>query len=161
MTRHHVPSAMWNKALSDADNSASSLGNPILSAVAFGSDIRNTGGASINLHTRKLLDDKSHGYMVGGEEGVAPAEVAPIAGSSEPPLNAIINQMHRVKTSVGNSGEVYLGAWNDEKGNVVFDASRKYGNVDEAMGVAKARREDAIYDVKNKRSIPVDYSGDS
>lgn len=161
MTRHHVPPAMWNKALSDAEDSASSLGNPLLSAVAFGSDIRNTGGASFNLQTREFLDDKDPVYMVGGEEGVAQAKIAPIAGSSEPPLNAIINQMHRIKTSVGSSGEVYLGAWNDAKGNVVFDASRKYGDMDEAMDVAKSRREDAIYDVKNKRDIPVDYSGDN
>jgi hypothetical protein len=150
---------VWDKALSDAKSAAKSLGNPVLSAVAFGSVIRNTGGASINLNTRNLLSNNEPVYMVGGEEGVSPAKVAPISGSSEPALNDIISQMHRVKTSVGDSKDVYLGAWNDNTGNIVFDASRKYGNKGKAMGVARERREDAIYDVKKQRDIPVDYPG--
>ena len=159
MTR--LSAAVWDKALSDSNKATTSLGSPVISAVAFGAAIRNTGGASINLKTNKFLKEDEPVYMVGGEEGVAHVEVPPIAGSSEPSLSDIVTQLHRVKTSVGNSGEVYLGAWNDAKGNVVFDASRKYGDMGEAMGIARNRREDAIYDVQNGRSIPVDYSKDS
>jgi hypothetical protein len=67
--------------------------------------------------------------------------------------------MHRVKNSVGDSKDVYLGAWDDNTGNIVFDASRKYGNKGKAMNVARERREDAIYDVKKQQDIPVDYPG--
>jgi hypothetical protein len=159
MTR--LSAAIWDKALSDSDKETKFLGNPVISAVAFGAAIRNTGGASINLKTNEFLKKNEPVYMVGGEEGVAPAELPPFAGSTEPPLSDIVNQLYRVKTSVGNSGEVYLGAWNNEKGNIVFDASRKYEDRGQAMGVARTRREDAIYDVKNERDIPVDYSKDS
>lgn len=150
---------MLGSRMQEATAQAKTLGNPVLSAIAFGSAIRNTGGASMDLNTRKFVNPGEEMYMVGGESTPTGEKVQegkePLIGGVEPSLTGIVNQMSRVSSETQKAPGVHLGAWNED-GNTVFDASRGYKSQAEALKLAKARGERAVYNAKTGEDIYTD-----
>lgn len=145
--------------MQEATSEAKTIGNPVLSAVAFGAAIRNTGGASMDLTTRKFVDPGEEKYMVGGERGpggekVDEASEPFVPGGSEPSLVGVVNQMARVSSLTKKAPGVHLGAWNEDN-QTVFDASRGYDEESEALKLAKERGERAVYNAKTGEDIYV------
>jgi hypothetical protein len=120
----------------------------------FVQQVQQTGGASMNLSTGKLLPPDARGYMVGGESDRSgqqiPAWSVPEHEFSTDHVGKFVDYM---KSVVGSSGRgLHVGAWKDE-GNVEMDASRKIKRPGEAIRKGRARGEKAIYDIKGKRDI--------
>ena len=103
-------------------------------------------GTSINTLGEKPVD----GYMV----AIDTTYYIPAAELSIKALKKFIAKRKKYI----NSDDDYFGTWADDRtGDIHLNVSHRFQNKDEALSFASAKNSLAIYDIKNRESIYIDY----
>lgn len=97
------------------------------------------------------------GYAVGGYEGGfrRAEEFAVSADDIEDPqdLRAVVELMDEEARRLMSDGEVVVGFWKNDRGQIVFDASNIFSDEQEAVEVGLSRFEEEIWDFSNGTGI--------
>lgn len=106
------------------------------------------GGGTLDLSTGMAATHES-GYYVGGAHGMAPH----LLGADMDNLNAaLVTAFERFHSGMDGSG--YVGVWEDG-GTIYVDATEWFEDPNDALDVAQARGELAIFDVANMEDIRI------
>ena len=98
-------------------------------------------GTSINTSGEKPVD----GYMVA------------IDTAAELSVKALKKFIAKRKRYI-KSDDDYFGTWADDRtGDIHLNVSHRFPNKDEALSFASGKNSLAIYDIKNRESIYIDY----
>lgn len=99
----------------------------------------------------------TRGYAVGGYEGGfrRAEEFAVSADDIEDPqdLRAVVELMDEEARRLMSDGEVVVGFWKNDRGQIVFDASNIFSDEQEAAEVGLSRFEEEIWDFSNGTGI--------
>lgn len=97
------------------------------------------------------------GYVVGGYEGgFRRAEELAVSRDDiedEQDLRAVVELMDEEARRLMSGGDVVVGFWVNDRGQVVFDVSNVFSDEQEAIEVGVSRFEEAIYDLGSGREI--------
>lgn len=97
------------------------------------------------------------GYAVGGYEGGfrRAEEFAVSADDIEDPqdLRAVVELMDEEARRLMSDGEVVVGFWKNDRGQIVFDVSNIFSDEQEAVEVGLSRFEEEIWDFSNGTGI--------
>ena len=110
------------------------------------------GGFTYSPAEGRLLGPKDGGYAV----GMYPHLSQVVDGNLTP--DAIAAFQARVAETLGQSPDNMVGAWRNNDGKAVLDVVRAPKSLDEATALGKARGEQALYDLKEGRSLDLDYT---
>lgn len=104
----------------------------------------------------------TRGYAVGGYEGGfrRAEEFAVSADDIEDPqdLRAVVELMDEEARRLMSDGEVVVGFWKNDRGQIVFDVSNIFSDEQEAVEVGLSRFEEEIWDFSNGTGIDLnDY----
>lgn len=114
--------------------------------------VRQTGGATMNLRSGRLIEPGAKVYMVGGQPGKTGTRIP----TQKVPVNDFgVEQARQAAQSVreqrgGRGGN--LGAWQDE-GNIELDASGVTHRRGKAIRNGRRRHEKEIWDNEHMRGI--------
>jgi hypothetical protein len=150
--------------------------HPLVSAMQFGELLRNTGGATMNVHTNKVYEaGKSEGYSVGGSDDERSGDrvetkrlpfvrtegqrkkVADMSPAS------VLSERDRIRATGRQDAGRNVGAWNAEQSDykprrqVDIDASDILTDRSAAVALGAKRGEDAIFDLKNGTDIQTKF----
>jgi hypothetical protein len=116
--------------------------------------IDTTGGYSIDLSTGQ--DEFNEGYAVAlpGRESDR-YDLEDFNENAKTYTNYYITQYEK---DLAEDGKV-LGFWKDDEDRVVIDVSEMVDDLEEALQLGRDRNQDAIWDNKNKKEIPVPKDG--
>lgn len=129
--------------------------NTHLAAQQFAAHTEKHGGATMNVHTGKILQPGEHGYVVGGEPSTKTGKRVE-TGYEAGPVSAGTVMHHWARVKGETSGpNVNLGSWKDA-GNTEFDASSVYHDRRQATELAGKRAEKAVWD--NAKGEEIDTS---
>ena len=106
-----------------------------------------SGGATIPIHNRQTLP--TIGYMVGG---ITESLVLP----SDTDLSTIAYMVELFLSdneTLANDRNIYLGTWDDGKGNLHIDLSENVRDLRDASALMVIRGEIAIWDIANATEI--------
>ena len=99
----------------------------------------------------------TRGYAVGGYEGGfrRAEEFAVSADDIEDPqdLRAVVELMDEEARRLMSDGEVVVGFWKNDRGQIVFDVSNIFSDEQEAVEVGLSRFEEEIWDFSNGTGI--------
>lgn len=148
--------------------------HPIVSAVQFGALTRDTGGATMNVHTGAFTGIGSPGYGVGGMRADKPLRAysepaasgkRPSAGASRIPTRSVaapggdldpatvLSQRNRIRRMTTGQPAANLGSWHTGDGRADIDASEVEHDRATAVTKGTRRREKAIFDYKAGKDI--------
>ncbi len=133
------------------------MGQSSLSAQQFVDNTREYGGATMNVHTRRVAQAGERGFFVGGQpdasgkriptENVAPSDLTP---------ETVENSRARIAAAAPDSNTL-VGSWHDSnKGPsapVEIDASGQFDNHRDAMRAATQRGERAVWNNRLMKEI--------
>jgi hypothetical protein len=118
----------------------------------FVNRVRQTGGATMNLRSGRLVDPGVGVYMVGGQTGKSgariPTQKIPLNDFNEQYAQKVAQSLRSQKGGRGGN----MGAWADE-GNVEMDSSGITRRKTKALRNGQRRGEKEIWDNKNMRGI--------
>lgn len=121
--------------------------------------VQESGGASMELGSGRLLQPGQRGYMVGGEAdrhgGMIPSWNVPASEFGEEHVAKFVDYM---RGTVGSTFRTNVGAWRDGD-EVVMDASRKVPRAGEAIRKGRKRNQLAVWDNRRMREIGTGGSG--
>lgn len=99
----------------------------------------------------------TRGYAVGGYEGGfrRAEEFAVSTDDIEDPqdLRAVVELMDEEARRLMSDGEVVVGFWKNDRGQIVFDVSNIFSDEQEAVEVGLSRFEEEIWDFSNGTGI--------
>ena len=99
----------------------------------------------------------TRGYAVGGYEGGfrRAEEFAVSADDIEDPqdLRAVVELMDEEARRLMSDGEVVVGFWKNDRGQIVFDVSNIFSDEQEAVEVGLSRFKEEIWDFSNGTGI--------
>lgn len=97
------------------------------------------------------------GYVVGGYEGgFRRAEEFAVSRDDiedEQDLRAVVELMDEEARRLMSDGEVVVGFWKNDRGQIVFDVSNIFSDEQEAVEVGLSRFEEEIWDFSNGTGI--------
>lgn len=121
------------------------------------------GGLTAGLGEKDYLIVKSFvkgGYMVGGFSDEYKSHIKDIIKTDADGLYTIMTKLHRQAAAAAGfsmweyTKDLYLGFWVDEKTNELYmEVSKNFTSKKAALKEAAARKQLAIYDIKNHKSI--------
>lgn len=121
-------------------------------AERFVSEVRATGGASMDVHSGRLVQPGQHGYMVGGESDISGHRIRTgYVPASELDAGRVQRGVQWLRENT-TGRHMMLGAWTDSAGNVELDASRSM-HKHHALREGRARGEKAIWDNHHMKQI--------
>ena len=124
-----------------------------MSTQQFVQRVRDTGGASMNIRSGKLLAPGKKAYVVGGEPDKSGAAIPPVSvDAGEFGESHVSAMLGNVRSATGNRARTNIGAWSDN-GKVVLDASAVTKRPGEAIRKGKNRDQQSIWDNKHMREI--------
>ena len=126
-----------------------------LAAQQFKEHTEKHGGATMNVHTGKILQPGESGIVVGGEPSKTGKRVETgYVGNDKLDTAKVMHQWARVKDATSGAN-VNLGSWKDA-GNTEFDASSVVHDRRQAVSLGRSRAEKAVWD--NARGQEIDTS---
>jgi len=128
----------------DHDNAAQKLA----------ADTEAYGGSSVHPTTLSFPQvGRSKGYMVGGANDYSGNRIAGHVVAGE--FSATKAGVHIIRTANQTKGrkDIYAGAWKDDNGAVVTDASTRIRQHDKAVRLGDDRGEDAIFGLQKGNEI--------
>lgn len=124
--------------------------------------VNQTGGASMGLHSGRLLQPGRSGYMVGGEAdrhgNPIPSWNVPESDFGAEHVEKFVDYMKGVTGS--SFRDVHVGAWKNE-GEVVMDSSRKVKRAKQAIRMGKNRNQISVWNNRQMKEIPTGGTGET
>lgn len=124
-------------------------------AAEFANQINTHGGSTLHIASGRFVQPGSDsGYMVGGHPYAGTSTRIPETqtgnsriGSFDSAVHLVKSAIHSAATANGTDPTAHSGGW-QEDGQVVLDASTRFGNKRDATRAAQSRGEREVFDVK-------------
>lgn len=109
---------------------------------------QSAGGSTTSATTAKEYDPERGGFAVGIEQNTAKRVHGQKVAGHKRAQHSLLRRYPQLK----EEGH-YVGTWKDDKGRTHYDPAEVVADEKEARRKAKERKQEAIWDFKNKREI--------